>query len=450
MTTLTARSRETRRVAISSLVGTTVETYDFHVYAVLAALVFNEIFFSSLDPLLGTTLALTTLIVGYVGRLAGGLLFGHFGDRYGRKSILVLTMALMGVATGLIGLLPSYAQIGVIAPVLLVLLRIVQGLALGGEFSGAALMSAEHSGQKRRGFATSMVSIGLCLGGLMAYGSLGLVSLMSSEQLLSWGWRLPFLFSFVLLLIGLYVRTRVSESPVFQQEAAAAQQARAPLAGLLRENWRTVLRAVAIGFPASVANGIFTVFVIAYATANGQSASGMALVLIVALVVGTFAAPAFAALSDRIGRKPVLMGSTAAVLVLAYPALWAINSGTFLLIMIVVTVMTGLVIQASYGIVPVLYNEMFPTRIRYTGVSLAYQLTQIIGLGVAPAVASSLLILGGGGTNTVWIGVYLLVAAVVGLVGLRLTGETQRSDLAAVRGSAGPEEQSELTTAATD
>lgn len=415
----------------SSFFGTTIEYYDFLLYGAAATVIFNKIFFPALDPVLGTIAALATLAVGYLARLAGGLLFGHYGDRYGRKSVLVVTMLVMGVSSGLIGLLPTYAQIGPASGILLLVLRIVQGLAVGGEFGGAVLMTAEHSRPGHRAIATSAVTMGAPAGSVLATGTMALITLLPEDQLLAWGWRVPFLFSFVLLGIGLYLRYRIAESPVFLELQQTAPRGGLPLAVLLRRHWKRVVWGVAIAAGPFCGQGVLFIYIASYATSIGYTRPEALFAVTVGTIISVATAALFAALADRIGRRPVVLYGAISTAVVVFPFFWLINMHSTVALGIALGVYVPLVMIAALSVMPVLLSELFDTEVRYTGVSLAYQFAQAIGSGVAPLVAAALLVAAGGGTQVGLVAAFVVAVCAISAIAIWRVPETQDVELAA-------------------
>lgn len=378
-----------RRVVLSSMVGTTIEWYDFFLYGSAAALVFNRLFFPSYDPLTGTILAFATYALGFVARPIGGIVFGHYGDRIGRKKLLMLSLILMGVATVLIGLLPTYARIGIWAPIALILLRLVQGFAVGGEWGGAVLMVAEHGDAARRGFWASWPQASVAAGNLLAAGVLALMAgLQSEEDFLDWGWRVPFLLSAAMVLVGWYIRTRVSESRMFEEALAEAEAPpKLPAIDVFRERPKAVLLGAGIRWGENISYYILTVFSLTFLVDVASESRSLALnALLIGAAVQFFAIPAFALLSDRIGRRPVYafggLGLAAWSFVF-FPLLAGGDNGGIILAIVVGLVLHG----AMYGPQAAFITELFPTRIRYSGVSIAYQLTAILAGSLAPIIA---------------------------------------------------------------
>ncbi|MDQ3481985.1 MAG: MHS family MFS transporter [Pseudomonadota bacterium] len=381
-----------RRVVGASLIGTTIEWYDFFLYGSAAALVFNRLFFPDYDPLTGTMLAFATYALGFVARPVGGIVFGHFGDRIGRKRLLMISLILMGVATVLIGLLPTYAQIGIWAPLGLILLRLVQGFAVGGEWGGAVLMAAEHGDAKRRGFWASWPQAGVPAGSLLAAGVLALMAAFQPEEdFLEWGWRVPFLLSALLVVVGWYIRNRVSESPMFEKAIDEAEvPPRLPAMEVVRERPKALLLGAGLRVGENISYYILTVFSLTYLVDVAAETRSLALnALLAGAAVQFFAIPFFAWLSDRIGRRPVYAFGGLGLAAWAFVMFPLLGSGDN--VQIVLALVVGLVLHgAMYGPQAAFITELFPTRIRYSGVSLAYQLTSIFAGSLAPIIALAL------------------------------------------------------------
>ncbi|MER5388762.1 MFS transporter [Saccharopolyspora sp. NPDC002686] len=423
------RSAQLRKVTLSGLLGTVIEYYDFLIYSSMAALVFGELFFPSLDAATSTIAAFGTLAAGYVARPLGGLIFGHFGDRLGRKSMLMITMLLMGGASFLIGVLPTYDSIGIAAPLALVVLRVVQGLSVGGEWGGAALMVVEHAGARRRGMWAGITQLGSPLGAFLSTVVLALITLLPKSSLLSWGWRLPFLLSALLLLIGLYVRLRIVESPVFEAAAAKAgaqERRRIPVVQVLRRP-RALILACAAGIGPFALSALISSHILAYAKGLGFETSDIARALMLVAVVGIICIPVFSAWTDRLGRRAVgLIGAIGAVL-FAFPLYALINTGSVLLM--TAGMMFAQVLQnLMYAPLAPMLSEMFGTGVRYTGISLGYQLASLIGAGFTPLIASSLVARTGG--SSVPLSSIAAVAAGITIVAIWRISETRGRDLA--------------------
>ncbi|AVH60362.1 MULTISPECIES: MFS transporter [Streptomyces] len=431
-----------RRIVAASLIGTTIEWYDFFLYGSAAALVFNKLFFPDYDPLVGTLLSFLTYAVGFAARPIGALVFGHYGDRLGRKKLLVLSLLMMGGATFAIGLLPTYATIGVAAPVLLTVLRLVQGFALGGEWGGAVLLVSEHGDAKRRGFWASWPQTGAPAGQLLATGVLSLLTATLSDGAFgSWGWRIPFLLSGVLVIVGLWIRLSVDESPVFKQALAqaearqatqdgqAAEAEKLPLVSVLRHHWRDVLIAMGARMAENISYYVITAFILVYATtAAGVSRQTALNAVLIASAVHFAVIPAWGALSDRIGRRPVYLLGAAGVGLWMFPFFALIDTGGFGNLILAVTV--GLILHgAMYAPQAAFFSEMFATRMRYSGASIGAQFASVAAGAPAPLIATALLSDYGSSTP---IALYVIAAAVVTLIAVGVAKETHHRDLADV------------------
>jgi metabolite-proton symporter len=407
--------KEMRTVVASCVIGTTVEWYDFFLYGTAAAIVFNKLYFPNNDPLVATMLAFATFAVGFVARPLGGLVFGHIGDKVGRKQTLVATMLLMGVATFLIGLLPTHEQIGLAAPVALIVLRIAQGVAVGGEWGGAVLMAVEYAPPGRRGLYGSLPQVGLALGLMLGTGIfVGLNAVMSDASFLAWGWRIAFLLSVVLVVVGLFVRLKVMETPAFRKLEEREEQATVPAVELfrVRRNRRHVLLGMGSRWVEGVAFNTWAVFAIAYGTGVlGMSQQTLLVAVMTASAFMLGFIPLFGRLSDSLGRRQVF--ATGAVLagVLAIPAFLALGTANTIVVTVAIVVVLGVFWPMMYGPQAALYSELFPTRVRYTGISFVYQFSGIFASGLTPLVLTYLLARAGGGISLVV--AYLLTAAAV-------------------------------------
>jgi metabolite-proton symporter len=438
MATAAERTSRTGRtslpvVAGSSLAGTAIEWYDFFLYGTAAALVFNKLFFPAGDPLVGTLLAFGTYAVGFVARPLGAAVFGHFGDLLGRRATLIASLLMMGVSTFLIALLPSYAAIGVAAPIALVILRLAQGFALGGEWGGAVLLVAEHGGSRRRAFWAAWPNVGPPLGNLLAAGVLAVLgAVLSPDAFLSWGWRLAFGLSALLVVVGLWLRLYVAETPLFQ--AAQAQrdetvERAVPLAGAVRHHWRQIVLAALTRFGENAGFYIYSLFVITFATqALGLSSSTVLVAVMIGQALAVLTIPLFATWADRVGRRPIYLGASVATVVWSFVFFALLETKQGVLIILAVT--GGLLIFAAYsGVIGAFFSELFPTEVRYSGVSLAYNLASVLAGGLSPIIALALYQAFGTGFA---VAVYLAAMGLISLVATLLAKETRNTDLAAV------------------
>ena len=417
-----------RKVAFASGVGATIEWYDFFLYGVVTPLVFNKLFFPNFDPLVGTLLAYATFFVGFVSRPVGGIIFGHYGDRIGRKAVLVLTLLIMGVATFLIGLLPTYADIGIWAPVLLLLLRICQGLGIGGEWGGAVLMAVEHAPEGRRGFYGSWPQIGVPAGLLLSSGIVSLLSLLPDQAFLAWGWRIAFLLSALLVAVGLYIRLTIFETPAFAQVKAAGHEASVPFFDLLRTHRRSVLLGLGARYIEGVTFNTFGVFSIAYVTtALGQPRQVALTGVIIASAIMIAMLPVCGLLSDRFGRRRVFGGGALLIGLLTIPAFMLMDTRVPALIWLGIAGVFAFAYPLVYGPQAALFSELFDTRVRYSGVSFVYQFSGIFASGLTPIIATQLLQVGQG---TPWYLVaYVGVVSLISAVSVALMPETHRRDM---------------------
>ncbi|WP_064745263.1 MFS transporter [Pseudonocardia acaciae] len=423
MTTTVPNSSPTR-VACASLIGTSIEWYDFYIYGTAAALVFNTAFFPRFDPAVGTLLALATFGVGTVARPIGGFVFGHFGDRLGRKNMLVVALLMMGVATVLIGLLPTYAAIGVWAPILLVTLRTAQGFALGGEWGGAVLMAVEHAPRNRRAFLGSWPQVGSSVGLVLGTAVFALVSLLPDAQFGAWGWRVPFLLSTVLVVVGLLIRARLPESPEFTEVERQQRRVARPLVEVVTGSPRQVLSGIAAIAGSIVAFYVVTVFGPSYATsAIGYGRTEILVGVMIAAVTEAVAVLLAARTADRIGPRPVGIVGAIAVVAATFPFFLALNSGNIALAWLMMAVI-GFAVGIVYGIVPIYVSMLFPTHLRYSGSSMSYAVAAGVIGGLSPLVAAAL----HGATGSYWpIALYVVVISALGLAGFT-AGATASSE----------------------
>jgi MFS transporter, MHS family, shikimate and dehydroshikimate transport protein len=417
-----------RQVAVASLIGTAIEWYDFLIFGTAAALVFNQLFFPEVSPLAGTLAAFATFWAGFIARPVGGVIFGHFGDRVGRKAMLVLTLLIMGIATFLIGLLPTYDSIGLWAPILLLVLRLLQGIGLGGEWGGAALMAVEHSPEERRGFYGSFPQMGGPVGLILGTTVFGAASWLPEAQLLAWGWRVPFLLSVVLIAVGLFVRLKILESPAFVRVKEAQAEARLPVVEVFQTHAKNVFRATGAAFANNVLFYVAAVFTLSYATTqlglpNGPLLAG----LLVASVIDFFAIPAWGALSDRVGRRPVIITGAVALVIFAFPYFWLLETLSMPLIWLALIVAIAGIRAMLYAPQPAFFSELFGTTVRYSGASLGTNLATVLVGGSAPLVATALL--GWSGGDPWPVAAYMIAIALITLASVYFAPETVRSSI---------------------
>ena len=417
-----------KRVAVGSSIGATIETYDFIGFGTAAALYFNHVFFPSTDPLSGTLLSFATLGIGFAVRPLGGIVGGYLGDRIGRKPVLVGSLLLMGIATVLIGLLPTYAQVGVWAGILLVAVRVVQGLAFGAEWGGAILMTFEHAPWRKRGLYTGITQAGFPVGLLLANAAF-LVSVPLGDQ---WAWRVPFLLSAVLIVVGIVIRLKVEESPEFEELKAEGEVSKNPLFEVLRDDWRNVLRAFCLRITETAGYAISVTFVLSYLASEGLAERSTTLfALMLAAGLGIVATVAWGALTDRIGRRPVYVIGTVLSVAWGVPLFLLLNTGQAVAIVLAFVVSYAVCQNCLAGVQGAWFSELFNARTRTSGASLAYQLSAVVS-GFTPLIATALF------ASTGWIGPALLFSAygVLGLVATFLTRETwgkaERAEVAAL------------------
>jgi len=415
-----------RLVALASLVGTTIEWYDFFLYNTAAALVFNKLFFPTFDPFVGTLLAFSTYAVGFAARPIGGIVIGHYGDKVGRKSMLVLTLIMMGLATACIGLLPTYKAIGVWAPIALVLLRVVQGFGVGGQWGGAVLMTVEHAPPGQRGFYGSWPQIGVPAGLLTSTIIFSVFSQLPQEQFMSWGWRLPFLFSILLVLVGLLIRMKILESPVFAKVKGTQSASRQPVLEVLQKYPKQVLQAAGARCAENGAFYIYSAFMLVYATQHSHVSRDIPLNgIMIASALEFIAVPMYGALTDRIGRRPVFLFGAVMTAVLAFPLFWLFDTGSTPLIWLALLLVFLCSHAPMYAPQGAFFAELFGTNVRYSGASLGSQLAAAVAGGFSPLIATALL--PKYGPNA--IAIYIIVMSIITIIAVWSAAETMRHQL---------------------
>lgn len=429
--------RTLRRVVASSAIGSAMEWYDFFLYTAAGSLLFNRLFFPELSPAVGTIAAMGTLAIGSFSRPVGGLIFGHLGDRLGRKAMLVATILIMGVATALIGLLPTAGTIGVAAPVILVVLRFAQGVGAGGEWGGSVLLVTEHTPASRRGFVASMTQSGIALGFLGATGIFALLSgVLSQQQFQAWGWRIPFLVSLVLVVVGLYIRLRVDESPEFAELRARGREVRAPIVQVLRRNLKDVLVTVGARIAETGGSTLVQIALLIFGVGILHLSPTVALLaLAIGFAVDMVTMVGFGWLSDRIGRRPVFLIGAGAMTLLAFPFVWLVDTKATVLVVLSVVLTYGIGHAGMIGAEPSFFAEMFPTGVRYSGLAIGHEISGMI-TGVIPLAVSALVVVTGGAS---WpLAVLLVFVSLIGLVAVLWAAETNRSSAPSVSEQTAP------------
>ena len=421
----TGERTSVRQVVTASLVGTTIEWYDFFIYGTAAALIFNQLFFPGSEPLAGTLLAFGTYAVGFAARPLGGIFCGHYGDKIGRKSMLVMTLIVMGIATFAIGLLPTHATIGVWAPLLLVALRFLQGFAVGGEWGGATLMAVEYAPPGRRGFYGAWPGMGIPAGLVLATAVFSIFQMLPEEQFLAWGWRAPFLLSIILVAVGLFIRLKILETPAFEQVRESGEVSNLPIVDVLQNYWRSILITMGAFFLLNGGFYIAITFMLTYGTQTVGVESGTMLTgVLIAACVQIGAIGFFGALSDRVGRRPVYLGGAIFLGLFSFPLFWMVNTGNAVVIWLALTIAVAS-LGAMYGPMGAFFSELFDTKVRYSGASLGYQLASVFAGGLAPFIGVALLSRYG----YTAVALYMVGMALVTIVAVYLATETYRSDL---------------------
>ncbi|EMR0569338.1 MFS transporter [Enterobacter roggenkampii] len=420
--------RKNKKVLIASLTGSAIEWFDYFLYGTAAALVFNKIFFPMVDPVIGLILSYLSFSLTFFIRPIGGVLFAHIGDRIGRKKTLVLTLSLMGGATVMIGLLPTYEMIGLWAPALLILMRIIQGMGIGGEWGGALLLAYEYAPEKRKGFFGSIPQAGVTIGMLMATFIVSLMTLFSEADFLSWGWRIPFLLSSVLVLLGLWIRKDIDETPDFQRVKASGQVAKAPLRDTLKHHWREVLIAAGLKVVETAPFYIFSTFVVSYATSTLTYQKSQALEAVtLGALVATIMIPLMGLLSDKLGRQRMYAISVFVLGLFIVPWFMLLNTGTTWGIVLATVIAFGVLWAPVTAVLGTLCSEIFSANVRYTGITLGYQLGAALAGGTAPLIATGLLAkYDGDWVPVAW---YLAVTVTISLIAIFCASRVKRATL---------------------
>lgn len=409
--------KQTNRVLIASLVGSSIEWFDYFLYGTVAALVFNQLFFVTEEPTVGLLLAYASFALSFFIRPFGGIIFSHIGDRIGRKKTLVLTLSLMGVATFGMGLMPTYQAIGVWAPILLIGLRLIQGLGIGGEWGGALLLAVEYAPPEKRGLFGSIPQMGVTIGMLMGTIALWIMTMLPEDIFMTWGWRVPFILSALLVIFGLWIRQGIDETPDFKKVKESGDIPKLPIVDTFKYHWREVLIAIGAKVVETAPFYIFSTFVVSYATTNlGFSRSATLAAVTIATVITTILIPIMGSLSDKIGRKKLYVAGTIGMILFAFPYFWLIHKGSVTLLIIATVIGLGIIWSPITAVLGTMFSEIFDARVRYTGISLGYQIGAALAGGTAPLVATALLV--SFDNSYIPVALYIIFTALVSLLSI--------------------------------
>lgn len=406
-----------RRILVASLVGSSIEWFDYFLYGTVAALVFNQLFFVNEDPTIGLLLSYASFALAFFIRPFGGVIFSHIGDRIGRKKTLVITLSLMGVATFGMGLLPTYQAVGIWAPILLITLRLVQGLGIGGEWGGALLLAVEYAPAEKRGLFGAIPQMGVTIGMLLGTVALSIMTLLPENAFMTWGWRIPFIFSALLVFFGLWIRKGIDETPSFKKVKESGEVPKLPIVETLKNYWREVLIAVGAKVVETAPFYIFSTFVVSYATANlGFSRTATLTAVMIATIITTILIPFMGMLSDKIGRKKLFIGGTIGMALFAFPYFWLLQQKSVLLLIVATVIGLGVIWAPITAVLGTMFSEIFDARIRYTGITLGYQIGAALAGGTAPLVATALL--NRFNNSYVPVALYIIFASVLSLAAI--------------------------------
>lgn len=420
--------KEMKRVLIASVIGSSVEWFDYFIYGTVAALVFNQLFFVTDNPAFGTLYAFATFALAFFIRPLGGVIFSHIGDKIGRKKTLVLTLSLMGSATFLMGVLPTYESIGIWAPIFLILLRLIQGLGLGGEWGGALLLAVEYAPKEKRGLFGSVPQMGVTIGMLLGTIALSLMTLSPGDAFITWGWRVPFLLSACLVIFGLWIRKGIEETPTFQKNKQEGDIPKLPIVDTFKYHWREVLIATGAKVVETAPFYIFGTFIVSYATDSlnySQSATLAAVAL--GTILTTILMPVMGSWSDKIGRKKIYVGGTVLMMLYAFPYFWLIHQDSILLLFIATIIGLGVIWAPITAVLGTMFSEIFSAKVRYTGISLGYQIGAAVAGGTAPLVATSLLI--AFNDSYIPIALYIILTSIISLIAIWTVKDRYNEDL---------------------
>ncbi|WP_370224377.1 MFS transporter [Cytobacillus sp.] len=417
-----------KKVLIASLIGSSIEWFDYFLYGTVAALVFNQMFFHSDDPAVGLMLAYASFALAFFIRPLGGVIFSHIGDKIGRKKTLVLTLSLMGGATVLMGFLPTYDNIGAAAPILLILLRLIQGIGLGGEWGGALLLAVEYAPKNRRGFFGSIPQMGVTIGMLLGTLALSIMTLLPEEAFLSWGWRVPFILSALLVFFGLWIRKGIDETPSFKKAQEKGEIAKIPFVETMRSHWKEVLIAVGAKVVETAPFYIFGTFIVSYATTQlGFSRTVTLNAVTIATIITTILIPIMGKLSDKIGRKKLYVGGTVLMMLYAFPYFWLLHQGSAVLLVVATILGLGIIWAPITAVLGTMFSEIFKSNVRYTGITLGYQIGAALAGGTAPLVATALL--NEYDNSYVPVALYIMLAAAISLIAIASVRDRSNQDL---------------------
>ncbi|MBG9451876.1 major facilitator transporter [Cytobacillus firmus] len=417
-----------KKVLIASLIGSSIEWFDYFLYGTVAALVFNQMFFHSDDPAVGLMLAYASFALAFFIRPLGGVIFSHIGDKIGRKKTLVLTLSLMGGATVLMGFLPTYDNIGAAAPILLIILRLIQGIGLGGEWGGALLLAVEYAPKNRRGFFGSIPQMGVTIGMLLGTLALSIMTLLPEEAFLSWGWRVPFILSALLVFFGLWIRKGIDETPSFKKAQEKGEIAKIPFVETMRSHWKEVLIAVGAKVVETAPFYIFGTFIVSYATTQlGFSRTVTLNAVTIATVITTILIPIMGKLSDKIGRKKLYVGGTVLMMLYAFPYFWLLHQGSAVLLVVATILGLGIIWAPITAVLGTMFSEIFKSNVRYTGITLGYQIGAALAGGTAPLVATALL--NAYDNSYVPVALYIMLAAAISLIAISSVRDRSNQDL---------------------